>query len=114
MGDLIYAKINAMNPSSDSVHLSMQDSRSRKFAGGRIVRISPSKVPRLIGKMGSMINVIKDNTGCRISVGQNGLVWLEGEGLDLALQAIKMIEENAHKVSGLTDKVSDFLAGKKK
>jgi exosome complex component RRP4 len=114
MGDLIYAKISAMNPSSDSVYLSMQDSRSRKFTSGRIVRISPSKVPRLIGKMGSMINVIKDNTGCRISVGQNGLVWLDGENIELALQAVKMIEENAHKVSGLTDKVSDFLSGKKK
>jgi len=113
IGELLYAKIGAVN-SADSVHLSMQDSRSRKFNGGRIVRISPSKVPRLIGKMGSMINTIKDKTGCRISVGQNGYVWLDGENIELAMQAIDMIEEKAHKTSGLTDAVADFLGGKKK
>ena len=114
MGDLLYAKISAINQSSDSVYLSMQDSRSRKFTSGRIVRINPSKVPRLIGKMGSMINVIKDKTGCRISVGQNGFVWLDGDNTELALEAVKMIEKDAHKVNGLTEKISGFLDGKKK
>ena len=113
IGDLIYAKISAINYSSDSVYLSMQDSRSRKFMNGRIIKISPSKVPRLIGKTGSMINLIKDKTGSRISVGQNGFVWLDGENIQLALDAVQMIEDNAHKVSGLTNKVSDFLDGKK-
>ena len=64
--------------------------------------------------MGSMINTIKDKTGCRISVGQNGYVWLDGENIELAMQAIDMIEEKAHKTSGLTDAVADFLGGKKK
>ncbi len=109
IGDLIYAKISSLNPSSDSVYLSMQDSRSRKFTSGRVVKINPSKVPRLIGKQGSMINVIKDKTGCRISVGQNGLIWLDGEKTELAVQAIQIIEEKAHKTSGLTEQISEFL-----
>ncbi len=45
-----------------------------KFKGGIIVDISPTKVPRLIGKKGSMINMIKNKTNCKIVVGQNGLV----------------------------------------
>ena len=50
-----------------------------KFRGGIIVDITPTKVPRLIGKKGSMINMIKDKTNCKIIVGQNGLVWVKGE-----------------------------------
>ena len=49
-----------------------------KFKGGIIVEISPTKVPRLIGKKGSMINMIKNKTNCKIVVGQNGLVWFKG------------------------------------
>ena len=50
-----------------------------KFKGGIIVDIAPTKVPRLIGKKGSMINMIKDKTKCKIVVGQNGLVWVKGD-----------------------------------
>ncbi|MBU0953573.1 MAG: exosome complex protein Rrp4 [Nanoarchaeota archaeon] len=108
IGDLLYAKVNMAN--SGSVHLSMQDPRSRKFRGGRIVKINPAKVPRLIGKMGSMITLIKDRTGCRISVGQNGLVWVDGERDDVAAQAVDMIERDSFH-EGLTDRVAALVGG---
>ncbi len=109
VGDVIYAKINSANP--HSIHLSMQDPRARKFRSGRIVNMSPAKVPRLIGKEGSMINVIKDKSGCRINVGQNGLVWFEGEKEDLVVDAINLVEKDAAR-DGLTNKVSLMLNGK--
>jgi exosome complex component RRP4 len=110
VGDLIYAKISQVTD-SDHVQLSMKDMMSRKFRGGRLVRINPAKVPRLIGKQGSMIKLIKDKTECRISVGQNGPVWLEGGKEDMAIKAIYLVEEESY-IDGLTDKVSELLTGK--
>lgn len=81
-----------------------------KFKGGILVYITPTKVPRLIGKKGSMINMIKDKTGCDIVVGQNGVVWVKGDVKmeRIAEKVINMIEYEAH-TSGLTDRVRDLL-----
>jgi len=106
MGDVVYAKISSTN--SKSVYLTMQDIRSRKLKSGRVVKMSPAKVPRLIGKEGSMINMIKNKTNCMISIGQNGLVWFEGEKESKVIDAIGLIEREAV-VDGLTDKVSKLL-----
>jgi len=105
-GDVIYAKISMANHST--VHVSMDDSRARKFRSGRIIKFNPAKVPRLIGKQGSMISLIKGKTGCRISVGQNGVVWLEGENEDLAISAINLVKDESY-IEGLTDRVSELL-----
>jgi len=103
VGDVIYAKINSA--SGDSIQLSMQDTRARKFVSGRLAKISSAKVPRLIGKEGSMIKLVKDRCKCRINVGQNGLIWFEGEDEEKAIKIFKMTEEEAQK-DGLTDKIS--------
>jgi exosome complex component RRP4 len=81
-----------------------------KFKGGIIVDISPTKVPRLIGKKGSMINMIKNKTNCKIVVGQNGLVWVKGdEDMEqLTREIIHTIEAEAH-TSGLTNKIKNRL-----
>ncbi len=81
-----------------------------KFKGGIIVDISPTKVPRLIGKKGSMINMIKNKTNCKIVVGQNGLVWVKGDDdmEQLTREIIHTIEAEAH-TSGLTNKIKNKL-----
>ena len=81
-----------------------------KFKGGTIVDISPTKVPRLIGKKGSMINMIKNKTNCKIVVGQNGLVWVKGDDdmEQLTREIIHTIEVEAH-TSGLTNKIKNKL-----
>jgi exosome complex component RRP4 len=110
--DLIYTKVINITKSK-SVQLSMSDSRAKKLRGGKIMKITPSKVPRLIGKEGSMIELIKENTGCQIVVGQNGIVWLKGEKEDLATKAILEVEKESH-ISGLTDRISKMLKTDKK
>jgi exosome complex component RRP4 len=111
VGEVIYANINSV-VSANSIHLSMQDPRCRKFRSGRIVRMNPSKIPRLIGRQGSMIMMIKDLTGCRINVGQNGIICIEGEKEDLVIKAIEVIEHESQS-EGLTDKISMLLGGSK-
>ena len=107
IGDVIYAMVLDVTPMKD-VKISMKDPSTRKFENGRIVKISPVKVPRVIGKQGSMINMIKDRTGCRISVGQNGVIWIQGEKENLAAKAIMEIEEKSQ-ISGLTDHIGKLL-----
>ena len=107
IGDLIYAKVLNVSKSKQ-VQLTMNDHRARKLISGRVLTITPSKVPRLIGKQGSMIELIKNKTNCQIIVGQNGVVWIKGEQEGLAAKAILTIENESH-ISGLTDKITAML-----
>ncbi len=107
VGDAVVTEITSVTESMD-VNVSMEDRRCRKLKGGRIIEIAPSKVPRVIGKKGTMIKQIKDKTGTKMIVGQNGLVWIRGENENLAARAVRKVEEEAH-TSGLTDKIADWL-----
>jgi exosome complex component RRP4 len=111
-GDYVVAKISNVNK-SNLVDLSMKGPGLMKLnkTYGKIVDIASSKVPRVIGKQGSMINLLKTSTGCKIFVGQNGKVWVEGDNSNKAIEAIKLIEKESH-LSGLTEKVEKLLGGK--
>jgi len=82
----------------------------KKLEGGRLIKINPTKVPRVIGKKASMITMIKEKTDCQILVGQNGLIWLKGDpkGEILAVNAIKKIEKESH-LNGLTEGIERFI-----
>ena len=89
-------------------------SDAKKLPAGRLVKVSSVKIPRIIGKKNSMIDMVQSSTGCQISAGRNGYVWIAGAGnATLAEEAIRMIESQAH-THGLTDRVSVFLKGKAK
>ncbi len=106
-GDLIFAELSAVSKSKQ-INLSMKSRKCRKLRGGRLIKVVPSKVPRIIGRSGSMVELIKNTTGTQIVVGQNGLVWVKGENEDLATEAILLIDEKSH-IRGLTDFMKDFL-----
>ncbi len=109
VGDLIYTEI--VRISRSSVYLSMQSRMARKIKSGRIIRMNPAKIPRLIGRQGSMIAIIKRATGAHIFVGQNGLIWFEGGNEGLLIKAVEMIEREAY-TEGLTDRVAQLLGVK--
>ncbi len=109
LGDYIVCKI--VNVTSQKlIDVTMKGPGLRKLKGGRIIEVDSNKVPRIIGKQGSMVVMIKDATKCNIVVGQNGLIWIEGEPINelLALQTIRKIGKESH-MSGLTDKIKEFL-----
>jgi exosome complex component RRP4 len=98
--------------SQNLIDVTMKEPGLHKIQGGRIIKVNSQKVPRVIGKQASMISLIKEKTGCEITVGQNGLIWLKGtpEGETKATMAIKLIEEKSH-IDGLTEHVKKFLEG---
>lgn len=81
------------------------------LAGGELVSVTPARVPRIIGKNSSMLNVVKNGTDSIILVGKNGLVWLNEGNVSLAKESIQLIEDFAF-VENLTKYMQNFLAGK--
>ncbi|RZD32231.1 MAG: RNA-binding protein, partial [Thaumarchaeota archaeon] len=109
-GDIIFAKIANSDRQREPL-ISIADQSLGKIDSGELVKISPTKIPRLIGKQGSMIQTIEGSTNATITVGQNGLIVVscdETNGLLKALAAIRMVDEQAHLVN-LTDKVKKML-----
>src|SRR3989338_85932 len=112
-GDIIASEIVSVSKTK-LIDLSMKGPGLKKLKGGRLIDVTSSKVPRIIGREGSMITMIKDSTKCRITVGQNGKVWISGNNVQdetKAVEAIIMVENESHS-EGLTDKVKAFLEGK--
>ena len=109
VGDVLFLRVVDVDEIKKA-KLGLKGRGMGKFKGGIIVDIAPTKVPRLIGKKGSMINMIKDKTKCKIVVGQNGLVWVKGnEDMEqLTREIIHLIEAEAH-TSGLTNKIKNKL-----
>ena len=109
-GDIIYARIMNSDRQREPL-ISIADRNLGKIDSGELIKISPTKIPRLIGKHGSMIQTIEASTNATITVGQNGLIVVscdETNGLLKALTAIRMIDEQAH-IINLTDKVKKML-----
>ncbi|MBE6517273.1 MAG: RNA-binding protein [Candidatus Methanomethylophilaceae archaeon] len=112
IGNVVFLKILSVDESK-KIQVTMNDSGLRKVEGGLLVEIAHSKVSRVIGKSGSMIQLLKAASGCRIFVGQNGRIWIDGEEDRAAVvaDAIKMIEEKAQ-ARDLTEKVKVYLESK--
>jgi exosome complex component RRP4 len=110
VGDMILAKVISFDRTRDP-NLTIREPDLGKIRYGQIVRVSPAKIPRIIGRKGSMISMLKKETRCNITVGQNGLVYVSGRSREderIAISAIEKIEEEAH-TSGLTDRVADMI-----
>lgn len=114
IGDMLTAKINEIN--KRGVDLTIKMRGLGKIEEGIIMKINSNKVPRVIGKEGSMINIIKDETGCNITVGQNGIIWIQGNTVEdelFAKKAILFIVEKSF-VEGLTEEVKKWFEGERK
>ncbi len=114
MGDLIVAKIASYDRAHDP-QLTVGEPGLGKITRGQIMRVTPTKIPRVIGRKGSMISMIKQETGCQIILGLNGLILVTGktpEDEELAMMAIKKIEQESH-TTGLTDRITQLLKEKK-
>ncbi len=109
IGDMTVVKISGINKRGTDVTI-----KSRglgRIDEGLIISVNPNKVPRIIGKEGSMINLIKDETKCNITVGQNGFIWIKGDKVEdelYAKKAILFVTEKSF-TSGLTEEVKKWF-----
>ena len=86
-----------------------------KRNNGIVISIAPPKIPRVIGRSGSMIKMLKTLTKSNIFVTQNGRIWLKGEDIAherLLIESIQKIASEAHTV-GLTDRIQEYVTNEK-
>ncbi len=115
LGDMVIAKIVSVDRVSDPTLTTVGESLG-KIKDGTILEIDVPKIPRIIGKKGSMIKLLKDHTTCRLFIAKNGLVWIRGSTPDhekLCIEAIRKIEREAH-TTGLTDRIQYYIQDQKK
>jgi len=114
MGDLVVAKVVSYDRTHDP-QLTVGEPGLGKITRGEIIKIIPTKIPRVIGRKGSMISMIKQETNCQIILGLNGVILITGKDIEdeqLALMAIRRIDQESH-TSGLTDRVTQMLKEEK-
>lgn len=109
VGDAVVVQVENLE-ATGRIGVTMQGEGLGKLEGGTIVRISPARVPRLVGRAGSMIQTITQRTGAEIAIGQNGRIWVNGspEAIRRVSEVLRMIEENGQR-SGLTNRVERYL-----
>jgi exosome complex component RRP4 len=115
MGDVLIVKVLSADR-LNSPELTTVGKYLGKKNGGIVISIDPPKIPRVIGRSGSMIKMLKSLTNCNIFVTQNGRIWLRGDNIKyerLLIDAIHKIEREAH-TSGLTDRIQAYIENEKK
>jgi len=103
MGDLISAKISYVNELREA-----DLGFPRRMFGGEVVEVIPVRTPRLIGKNGSMLELLKQGTGCDIVIGKNGRVWARNGNSELLRKVVTFVNDNSYK-SNLTNSVEAFF-----
>ena len=111
VGDAILCKILFVDDQK-KLQVTLKDRNLMKLEGGELMEVAPVKVARVIGKNGSMLNLIKAYVECWLHVGQNGRIWLNGEPKEvlMAKKVIQTISDEAH-LSGLTERITALLEG---
>jgi len=115
VGDLIIANVVAYDRTRDPL-LTVREPGLGKIMRGQLVEVTPTKIPRVIGRQGSMVSMIKRETGCQLTIGQNGLILINGRSPKderLAFMALRKIEAESH-TSGLTDRVTEMIKKERK
>ena len=110
VGDLIIANVVAYDRTRDP-QLTVREPGLGKIVRGQLVEVTPTKIPRIIGRQGSMVGMIKRETGCQLTIGQNGLILISGRSPEterLAVMALSKIEKESH-TSGLTERVTEMI-----
>ena len=108
--DLILARIANYDRTREPL-LSIAGQNLGKIDSGELIKISPTKIPHLIGKHGSMIQTIEAATNATVTIGQNGLIVLKCDnsaGLKKAIASIKMMDKALHDTN-LMEKVQNLL-----
>ena len=114
IGDVLSCKVTSVK--QKGIDLTIKGRGLGKLGKGIIIQINSNKVPRVIGREGSMIKLIKEETNCNIIVGQNGIVWISGNTIESELKAKEAILFVVNKsfIEGLTDKVQEWFKGERK
>jgi exosome complex component RRP4 len=109
VGTTILCRVQEVDESHSSV-VTMKGMGLRKLNSGFVDQIPPHLNALVIGSKGTMIQMLKEESDCRIIVGQNGRLWIEGEpeGVRLVRDALEIVRETGH-APGLLDRIKGLF-----
>jgi exosome complex component RRP4 len=109
VGNSVVVQVENLDPTG-RIGVTMNGEGLGKLEGGAIVTLSPARVPRVVGRGGSMIQTIVRRTGAQVAVGQNGRVWVGGDAdaIERVREVLRMIDEGGQR-RGLTERVDSYL-----
>ncbi len=109
IGDVVSAKVLEAGRQGYPL-LTTKEKGLGKIHEGWFLKVQVSKIPRLIGKKGSMLKVLREGCKARVLVGQNGVVAVLGsrEAFLRVKPAIELIINKTF-ASGLTEEVAGIL-----
>lgn len=109
VGDAVTVEVENLD-ATGRIGVTMLGERLGKLEGGTIVHVSPARIPRVVGRGGSMVELITRLTGAEMAVGQNGRIWVNGtpDAIRHVTAVLRLIDENGQH-SGLTERVESYL-----
>jgi len=114
-GDIYLAKIERFDLVRDPL-LTLKGKDLGRVVDGIIIEIVPTRIPRVIGKRRSMIDMLVKETQCHIVPAANGRIIIRGcpssDHEAMAISAIKIIETSPY-IQGLTEKIREYLVVEK-
>jgi len=109
IGDVVSAKVLETGRFGHTI-LTMKDRGLEKIEKGYFLKVGIQKIPRIIGKKGSMLKILQEGSGSSIAIGQNGVIAVKGsyEAFLKVKSAIDLIEKKTF-ARGLTEEVASVL-----
>ncbi len=110
IGDIILAKIIDV-ARLGYFQLTIKGKGLGKITDAYFLKVDPVKIRRIIGRRGSMINLIKEHIKGEIILGRNGVIVFKGnyESFEKLKMVIDLIVRKTF-ASGLTNRVSEILS----
>lgn len=103
IGQMLFARVKEV----DGVNVTELDNINI-LPLGNIIAVPAVKVPRIIGKNDSMLQILKKYTQSNILIGRNGWIWCISKDFAHLENAINMIVNNSQK-SNLTNTIEEYL-----
>ena len=91
VGDAILCRIQEVEENHSSV-ATMKGMGLRKLKSGSVETVDPHLLGRVIGSKGSNLATLKEETDTRITVTDNGRIWIDGEVEGIIAARDKLLE----------------------
>ena len=99
VGDVVLARVQEVDECHNVV-LTMKGVGLRKLNQGAVLDVPVQHVDRIRGPSNERLQTLRDLSDCRIMVGENGRVWVDGdsEGIAWSRTALQRVTNEGHKM----------------
>ena len=97
VGNVVLARVQEVDECHNVV-LTMKGVGLRRLNQGTVESIPVQHIDRVRGENNSTLQRLRDACDCRIMVGENGRIWIDGEpeGITWARKALQMVASDGH------------------